>query len=48
MPEGNRQLLQKGGGAFPHPFPEHYSRLPGWLQENSLPQKPKAIQSALF
>jgi len=48
MPEGNRQLLQKGGIAFPHPFPEHYSRLPGWLQENSAPPKTKAIQPTLF
>jgi predicted Rossmann fold nucleotide-binding protein DprA/Smf involved in DNA uptake len=48
MPEGNRQLLQKGGLEFPHPFPEHYSKLTGWLQENSTPPKPKAIQPVLF
>jgi predicted Rossmann fold nucleotide-binding protein DprA/Smf involved in DNA uptake len=48
MPEGNRQLLQKGGVAFPHPFPEHYSKLASWLQENSLQPKPKAIQPTLF
>lgn len=48
MPEGNRQLLQKGGVAFPHPFPYHYSKLADWLQENSAPPKPKAVQPALF
>jgi DNA processing protein len=48
MPEGNRMLLQKGGVAFPHPFPEHYSKLPGWLEENSPPQKPKSTQLGLF
>jgi predicted Rossmann fold nucleotide-binding protein DprA/Smf involved in DNA uptake len=48
MPEGNRQLLQKGGVAFPHPFPYHYSKLPDWLQENSIPPKPKAVQPTLF
>jgi predicted Rossmann fold nucleotide-binding protein DprA/Smf involved in DNA uptake len=48
MPEGNRQLLQKGGMAFPHPFPEHYSKLPGWLLENSGRPGPKATQLGLF
>ena len=48
MPEGNRLLLQKGGIAFPHPFPEAYSKLPGWLQENSSPPKPTATQLGLF
>jgi DNA processing protein len=48
MPEGNRQLLLKGGGAFPHPFPEHYSKLASWLQENGAPSKPKATQPVLF
>jgi DNA processing protein len=35
MPEGNRQLLQKGGIPFPHPFSEHYSTLPAWLEEQA-------------
>ena len=48
MPEGNRLLLQKGGVAFPHPFPEHYSKLPQWLKENSAAPKPKATQLGLF
>ena len=48
MPDGNRLLLQKGGIAFPHPFPEHYSKLPGWLQDNSPSSKPKATQLDFF
>jgi hypothetical protein len=48
MPDGNRLLLQKGGLPFPHPFPEHYSKLPGWLHENSTPAEPKAAQLDLF
>ncbi len=48
MPEGNRLLMQKGGVAFPHPFPEHYSKLSEWLKENSLPPKPQATQLGLF
>lgn len=48
MPEGNRLLLQRGGVTFPHPFPEHYSKLPVWLQENSPPPKPAATQLGLF
>jgi predicted Rossmann fold nucleotide-binding protein DprA/Smf involved in DNA uptake len=48
MPEGNRLLMQKGGVGFPYPFPEHYSKLPGWLLENSAPPKPKATQPGLF
>jgi len=48
MREGNRLLLQKGGLSFPHPFPEHYSKLPGWLLENSTPSGPKPTQLGLF
>jgi len=48
MPDGNRLLLQKGGLPFPHPFPEHYSKLPGWLLENSTPSEPKPTQLGLF
>lgn len=48
MSDGNRLLLQKGATAFPHPFPEHYSKLPGWLLENSAPTKPDARQLGLF
>jgi DNA processing protein len=48
MPEGNRRLLQIGGTAFPYPFPEHYLRLPDWLQEHSPATAPKATQLGLF
>jgi len=48
MPEGNRQLIQKGGIAFPHPFPDHYSKLSVWLQEHSGTQKPKITQLGLL
>lgn len=48
MPEGNHLLLKKGGVAFPHPFPEHYSKLPEWLQKYSAFPKPKTTQLALL
>lgn len=48
MPDGNRLLLQKGGISFPHPFPEHYSKLPAWLEENSAVSKPNTTQLGLF
>lgn len=48
MPDGNRRLLKMGGLTFPHPFPEHYSKLPGLLLENSVPSKPKTSQLSLF
>jgi predicted Rossmann fold nucleotide-binding protein DprA/Smf involved in DNA uptake len=48
MPEGNRQLLQRGAIGFPHPFPEHYSILSDWLQGHSRPPKPKEAQLGLF
>ena len=48
MPEGNRLLLQKGAVPFPHPFPEHFNKLPGWLLENSAPPRPNATQLGLF
>lgn len=48
MPEGNQLLIEKGGRAFPHPFPDHFSRLPAWLEENSQPTKPEATQLGLF
>lgn len=34
MPEGNRLLIEKGAIAFPHPFPEHFSKLADWLKEH--------------
>ena len=48
VPEGNRPLIQRGGIAFPHPFPEHYSKLPAWLQENGHSVKPKPTQLGFF
>jgi predicted Rossmann fold nucleotide-binding protein DprA/Smf involved in DNA uptake len=45
MPEGNRLLIEKGATPFPHPFPEHYLRLPAWLEEHasSAPTKPTQL-----
>jgi len=45
MPEGNRLLIQKGGIPFPHPFPEHFSKLEDWMRERSsiTTQKPKQL-----
>ncbi len=48
MPEGNRMLLQKGGISYPHPFPEHYSKLPEWLREHSPSPKTQLTQLELF
>jgi predicted Rossmann fold nucleotide-binding protein DprA/Smf involved in DNA uptake len=48
MPEGNRLLLQKGALAFPHPFPEHYSKLHEWLQTQAAQGKPRPAQLGLF
>lgn len=48
MPDGNRLLIQKGGVPFPHPFPEHFSRLENWLKEKSQPASPKPQQLGLL
>ena len=48
MPDGNRLLLRKGGLPFPHPFPEHYSKLPSWLQEKSGASRRSITQLGLF
>ncbi len=48
MPEGNRRLMEKGGIAFPYPFPEHHSKLPDWLKEHSPPAPPKVTQLGMF
>lgn len=48
MPDGNRQLLQRGAQPFPHPFPEHYSKLPQWLEANSPAPKTSPSQLGLF
>ena len=48
MPEGNRMLIEKGARPFPHPFPDHFTRLPAWLLENTQQAKPEATQLGLF
>jgi predicted Rossmann fold nucleotide-binding protein DprA/Smf involved in DNA uptake len=48
MPDGNRLLMQKGGLPFPHPFPEHFSKLENWLKEKSQPASPKPQQLGLL
>ena len=48
IPDGNRMLLQKGGIAFPHPFPEHYSRLSKWFQDHSASPRTQTTQLGLF
>lgn len=48
MPEGNRILLEKGGIAFPYPFPEFFSKLPEWLKEQANQIKPKPTQLELL
>ena len=48
MAAGNPLLIEKGGRAFPHPFPEHYSKLAGWLQDHSHLEPTKPTQLDLF
>jgi len=48
MPDGNRLLLQKGALTFPHPFPEHYSKLSDWLQAHAASDKPRPKQLGLI
>jgi predicted Rossmann fold nucleotide-binding protein DprA/Smf involved in DNA uptake len=48
MPDGNRLLMQKGGLPFPHPFPEHFSKLENWLKGKSQPASPKPQQLGLL
>jgi predicted Rossmann fold nucleotide-binding protein DprA/Smf involved in DNA uptake len=48
MPDGNRLLIEKGAISFPHPFPEHYSKLSDWLQEHSPSPPAGVVQLGLF
>ncbi|HLE52519.1 MAG TPA: DNA-processing protein DprA [Anaerolineales bacterium] len=48
MPDGNRWLLQKGALPFPHPFPEHLSKLRDWLQAQATVDKPHPKQLGLL
>jgi predicted Rossmann fold nucleotide-binding protein DprA/Smf involved in DNA uptake len=48
MPDGNRLLLQKGGLAFPHPFPIQNSKLVDWLCANTRQVNTPSTQLDLF
>ena len=48
MPDGNRRLLQKGALPFPHPFPEHYSKLRDWLEARAAQVKSTPTQLGLL
>jgi predicted Rossmann fold nucleotide-binding protein DprA/Smf involved in DNA uptake len=48
MPEGNQQLLQRGGVAFPYPFQVRYGGLRDWLETNARPGKPRPSQLPLM
>ncbi len=48
MPEGNRQLIQKGALPFPHPFQAKPIQLLAWLEEHAAQVKPASKQPALF
>lgn len=48
MPEGNKNLIQKGGLGFPHPFTENRLKLKEWLDAKSAQIKPDPTQPGLF
>ncbi len=48
MPEGNKQLLQKGALPFSHPFKESPLKLAEWLNEKSARQPKSPSQLGLF
>jgi predicted Rossmann fold nucleotide-binding protein DprA/Smf involved in DNA uptake len=48
MPEGNRQLIQKGGLSFPCPAPVDFSELASWLEEQVGQNKSQPRQLGLF
>lgn len=48
MPEGNKQLLQKGALGFPHPFTENRLKLKEWLEAQASQIKPEPYQPGLF
>ena len=48
MPEGNRQLLQKGALRFPHPFTASPAELPAWLAAQAAQVQPEPFQPPLF
>lgn len=48
MPDGNRELIENGAVPFPHPFPEHFSTLPDWLETHRTRTAPKPRQLGLL
>jgi predicted Rossmann fold nucleotide-binding protein DprA/Smf involved in DNA uptake len=48
MPEGNRQLMQRGALPFPYPFTQPPLQLSAWLQEQSSSSPASPAQPALF
>jgi predicted Rossmann fold nucleotide-binding protein DprA/Smf involved in DNA uptake len=48
MPEGNKQLLQKGALPFPHPFPGQLSTMESWLKTATEQSPSKPVQEQLF
>ena len=48
MPEGNKQLLKKGGVEFPYPFPGSPSDLTTWLMETKDQVPEKLVQGKIF
>ena len=48
MPDGNKQLINKGALAFPHPFPSHFSNLATWLKDKAAQTPPKPSQGQMF
>lgn len=48
MPDGNKQLINKGAFVFPHPFPSHLSNLATWLKDKAAQIPPKPSQGQMF
>jgi predicted Rossmann fold nucleotide-binding protein DprA/Smf involved in DNA uptake len=48
MPDGNKQLLNKGALAFPHPFPGNFSTLATWLKDKAAQIPSRPSQSQMF
>lgn len=48
MPAGNKELIQKGGLPFPHPFMDLPINLPGWLNEKAAILPGRLEQGKLF
>ncbi len=48
MPEGNRELIKKGGMPLPYPFSVEFAKFPNWLSALTGQNKPKPTQLGLF